>query len=639
MTTLEKNLPARCLRGLKALSLVAIVTAATQGAALAQRQSQDPQDPNAIVHGPVVVCFAEGTDPDYVQQTQDLVDLLNGTNYWLGGRWSGTQGSPRALTWSLVPDGLSIPGGVGEATAPSNLFAQMDSKFAGSGGRATWIARFQSCFDRWQQLTGLSFTRVTSGGNDWDDGAGWGSVGSATRGDIRISMHAIDGGNGILAYTEFPSSGDMVIDSAEGWGGSTNVHRFFRNTVMHELGHAFGMDHVCSNNANFLMEPFLATTFDGPQHDDIRGCERHYGDPFEADDTAATANDLGTIASGSTLSTTCNVPAGVSGTAPANTTVCSLDANAEVDFWKFTIASGSLVSVTLTPQGFTYDDTQQTSANPNCTTANHTINSLTISDLKLELLASNGTTVVATAPTQPAGVAESVTNISMPAGLVFLRISDTNTPTQSQMYKLSISVQNNCAGAPDCNANGIRDNCDIAAGTSLDNNHNGIPDECDGFNGMVFCEGDQHDIFFTPCPCDNAGAPGHGCANSVDPAGALLDVSGNTNPTDSLFLIASQMPATVSSIFLKGDVNATSGILFGDGVRCVDGSLIRLGTETNVAGSSVYPTGGQLPVSVKGLTPVGSGQTGYYQTYYRNSSATFCPPETFNVTNGFLVVW
>jgi hypothetical protein len=32
---------------------------------------------------------------------------------------------------------------------------------------------------------------------------------------------------------------------------------------------------------------------------------------------------------------------------------------------------------------------------------------------------------------------------------------------------------------PDCNSNGVRDECDIAAGTSLDLNANGIPDECD----------------------------------------------------------------------------------------------------------------------------------------------------------------
>ena len=39
-----------------------------------------------------------------------------------------------------------------------------------------------------------------------------------------------------------------------------------------------------------------------------------------------------------------------------------------------------------------------------------------------------------------------------------------------------------------------------------------------------------------------------------------------------------------------------------------------------------------------GLVP-GSGAMRFYQTYYRNASAAFCPPATFNVTNGFQVVW
>src|SRR5262249_438563 len=36
----------------------------------------------------------------------------------------------------------------------------------------------------------------------------------------------------------------------------------------------------------------------------------------------------------------------------------------------------------------------------------------------------------------------------------------------------------NIAVAPDCNANGRQDQCDILAGTSIDCNADGIPDEC-----------------------------------------------------------------------------------------------------------------------------------------------------------------
>ena len=48
---------------------------------------------------------------------------------------------------------------------------------------------------------------------------------------------------------------------------------------------------------------------------------------------------------------------------------------------------------------------------------------------------------------------------------------------------------------------------------------------------------------------------------------------------------------------------------------------------------------GATPVGSRGATPVGSGLTGWYQTYYRNASTAFCPPATFNVTNGWRILW
>ncbi|MBK7877184.1 MAG: hypothetical protein IPJ77_15820 [Planctomycetes bacterium] len=189
----------------------------------------------------------------------------------------------------------------------------------------------------------------------------------------------------------------------------------------------------------------------------------------------------------------------------------------------------------------------------------------------------------------------------------------------------------------DCNANGIADTTDIVQGTSADTNGNQVPDSCEAI-GSAFCYGNGSEGAVILCPCLNLGLTGHGCANSVNSQGALLGATGATNP-DTVVLRASGMPAVVSSIFLKGDVRSTTGVLFGDGVRCVDGSLIRLGTVANVAGASQYPNVGQQLVSVRGGTPPGSGLIGYYQTYYRNSAATYCPPETFNVSNALQISW
>ncbi|MBK7874931.1 MAG: hypothetical protein IPJ77_04140 [Planctomycetes bacterium] len=154
-----------------------------------------------------------------------------------------------------------------------------------------------------------------------------------------------------------------------------------------------------------------------------------------------------------------------------------------------------------------------------------------------------------------------------------------------------------------------------------------------------FCSGDgtlaDHT---TACPCANNGAAGNGCANSVNAAGANLTATGAA-ASDDVVLSGSGMPAAVSCIYLQGD--ALDDVVFGDGTRCTGGALIRLRTKTNVGGASSFPEVGvdTITLSARGSVTVGSGALRYYQTYYRNSAAGFCPPETFNVTNGWKIAW
>lgn len=140
------------------------------------------------------------------------------------------------------------------------------------------------------------------------------------------------------------------------------------------------------------------------------------------------------------------------------------------------------------------------------------------------------------------------------------------------------------------------------------------------------------------CPCGNQGAVGRGCAWHNGPAGAELAASGSP-ASDDVLLTASGMPLSApSTVFLKGDQLLDTPTTFGDGLRCVSGTLIRLGTKINVNGAAQYPTAGNAPVSTRGGTPPGSGMIGYYQTWYRNA-AVYCAPETYNVTNGVRIVW
>ncbi|MBI5361629.1 MAG: hypothetical protein HZA53_00530 [Planctomycetes bacterium] len=153
-----------------------------------------------------------------------------------------------------------------------------------------------------------------------------------------------------------------------------------------------------------------------------------------------------------------------------------------------------------------------------------------------------------------------------------------------------------------------------------------------------FCAGDGS--LSTSCPCANNGAIGRGCANSVNASGALLTAAGAPNP-DTLVLTAAGMPnvASNSAIFLQGDAINTAGLVFGDGLRCIDGTLVRLGTKPFPAGSASYPQAGDASLSVRGGVTPGSGVSRGYQVYYRNSASAFCPPATFNVSNATRVIW
>ncbi len=161
-------------------------------------------------------------------------------------------------------------------------------------------------------------------------------------------------------------------------------------------------------------------------------------------------------------------------------------------------------------------------------------------------------------------------------------------------------------------------------------------------SGTLFCAGDGTQS--TPCPCGNSGAPGHGCANSSVAGGASLAATGTTAP-DALVLHAAQMLPSATCIFLQGDAALASGVVFGDGVRCVGGQLLRIGVKSAVAGVAGYPAAGDLPISARAAalgTPIVTGSARWYQTYYRDPVAAFCPDppgKTWNVTNGVIVNW
>jgi len=141
-----------------------------------------------------------------------------------------------------------------------------------------------------------------------------------------------------------------------------------------------------------------------------------------------------------------------------------------------------------------------------------------------------------------------------------------------------------------------------------------------------------------PCPCGNIGLAGRGCNNSFATGGGLLRT--NEVPrvsADSLTLNVLGLPPTTTCLFFQGTNNPAEIFSFGDGSRCVIGSVIRLGTKPTSAGTSQYPSGIDQLIHLRGAIPVG-GATRFYQAWYRNVAA-FCTPDGFNPTNAVKVFW
>lgn len=353
-----------------------------------------------------------------------------------------SQGSPAVITWGFMALGTPINDGGGAGNLPNNLQTFLNGIYA--GGQAEWQPLFQSVFDRWSAVSGLSYVFEPN-----DDGATMTNSSASplgvlgVRADIRIGGKNIDGNSNVLAYNYGPNHGDMVIDTNDNFYSNTGTNSIrLRNVVAHEHGHGLGMPHLESNNASFLMEPFINLAFDGPQHHDILAAHRGYGDVNEksfaglGNDVFGRATPLGNIAVGSSASVGNSARTFV--VAPTAVDFVSIDDNNDIDFFSFSVTAASRVDVLLEALGFNYNATPQNGggATPWST--------LDRSDLALALFDTNGTTLLASANLTGLGGNESLSFVLNAAGTYFVRVTGVDNPDTSaldtQFYGLTVSI-------------------------------------------------------------------------------------------------------------------------------------------------------------------------------------------------------
>ena len=137
------------------------------------------------------------------------------------------------------------------------------------------------------------------------------------------------------------------------------------------------------------------------------------------------------------------------------------------------------------------------------------------------------------------------------------------------------------------------------------------------------------------CPCANNGAPGGGCAHSGG-FGAFLEGTGSASVTlDELVFRGTQLKPGQSALLFQGNnaVNGGLGNLFGDGLRCAGGGMIRLGVKAaDVGGGAMWGPG------LSGAGGWSAGQTRYFQAWYRDPVGSPCGMD-FNLTNGSSVTF
>ncbi|HBE72425.1 MAG TPA: hypothetical protein DDW52_30180, partial [Planctomycetaceae bacterium] len=222
------------------------------------------------------VVFAPGTAADYVDDV--IGSYLQGAHAngesgnanAPGPRWnnptggvSPNEGDPSVVSWSIVPDGTIDTAN----NSQTNLIAFMDNIYGGGTGpveNRPWFNIFERAYDRWSEVSGLTFVYESA-----DDGAPMGGTNrgvTGVRGDVRIGGRPIDGNFGVLAFNYFPNNGgnagfdgDMIIDTNDVFyfnsaDGPNGENRALSNVLMHEAGHGIGLGHTIPVNQTKLME-------------------------------------------------------------------------------------------------------------------------------------------------------------------------------------------------------------------------------------------------------------------------------------------------------------------------------------------------------------------------------------------------
>jgi len=151
------------------------------------------------------------------------------------------------------------------------------------------------------------------------------------------------------------------------------------------------------------------------------------------------------------------------------------------------------------------------------------------------------------------------------------------------------------------------------------------------------------------CPCSNPPSElGRGCDNSASTGGAILAAAGAAYLTmDTLVFTSRDERPEAFSIIMQGNDGFPDGFVYGQGARCLGGTIIRrLYIKTAVGGSITAPdsSAGDPSVSARSAAkgdPIQAGTSRWYLVYYRDPIVLggCTATTTFNTTQTVQITW
>jgi|GEM_PF-1561131 len=389
------------------------------------------------------------------------VDAASGTRS--GNGVAGT------LTWSIVPDGSEVDDGILDFGG-SDLIEFLNQNFDGDAAETDhrnqpWFWLFESSLDRWSEISGLDFVYEPNDDGVARDELAPGELG--VRGDLRFSGVPIDGPAGVLAFNFFPEfGGDMTLDTDErAFAGRANNFRFIRSTIMHEFGHAIGLDHVTSSTDLLLMDAFADPSIDGPQLDEVRGIQYYFGDRFEAangglgNGTISRATDLGELVAGGSITIGADADVPRQAISSSATDFVSISQSTDRDFYEFTVSQPGELFAELTPLGGVFTQADELERNPATFDANAQI------DLTLSIIQGIGRNTLEFSDAAGLGGIETIDTTIVEPGTYYARV--TGDEDTVQLYSLDLQFDAfELLG--DCNGDGVVDSSDLDCACSAD---------------------------------------------------------------------------------------------------------------------------------------------------------------------------